>query len=160
MLQSLSTRIPEAERPYSTLVFVDSVGKAPIRTERPGRAGKPTSDTSLLAEIGSVGQTNNTRTDQSSLHPCPVPIATDLGSASLALIAVSALVAALFPFVSVFAATSITLGVGARGTLPGVHSADIPRYLVQHMREVRLAGWRFELASGRRKTAPSRRMEL
>jgi hypothetical protein len=56
MLQSLSTRIPEAERPYSTLVFVDSVGKAPIRTERPGRAGKPTSDTSLLAEIGSVGQ--------------------------------------------------------------------------------------------------------
>jgi hypothetical protein len=65
--------------------------------------------------------------------------------------AVSALLAAFIPFVSVFAATSMTLGVDARGTLPGVHRADIPRYLVQHMRGARLAGWRFEPASGGRK---------
>jgi hypothetical protein len=152
MLPNLSTRLPEAERPCSALVIADSVGKADPNThERPQCASKPTSDTALLAEIGSVGQPiiSAPINQASTLAQCPLPRISALHR--LALMVVSALLAALIPSVSIFAATSITLGVDARGTLPGVHRANMPRYLVQHMREVRLAGWRFEPASRGRK---------
>jgi hypothetical protein len=71
-------------------------------------------------------------------------------------IAWSALVAVLLSSAPAAATAQTTLQVATSDTLPGFHIGDLPRYLSQHMAEVRLSEWRFEPAPAAGGPAPDR----
>src|SRR5438105_2935251 len=71
------------------------------------------------------------------------------------LVAQLTLATTLFLFAPANAGAQVILQVGTTDTLPGFHLSQLPRYLVLHMAEARLADWHFEPAADKG-SAPDR----
>jgi hypothetical protein len=97
----------------------------------------------LFFRRGHLGERNNECPGSGGNYGTSSP---SLVRRRLVILAGCGLVAGFAPPLSLAAAAVITLEVEATGTLPGLHSGALRRYLALHMTEARPGDWRFEPA--------------